>query len=164
MAGMDATLALLGGATASKKNRVGRPTRASMGMGPDDIHAWEHFRACVVLETFERARAEGKSRVEARLCAVSAWKGLYPAKGKINPSAVDAIIAKAQPEDRPAVALRVIRTVERFPETETIGGKLRLTGRWIERDAWTFREDQRPDYPKRGTGRKPKLRFSKRFT
>lgn len=162
MAGMDAILALLGGSTPKKKNRGGRPTKASMGLKADDFPGWVFFRACVVLHTVEHGRAAGKTRQEAALSAVAAWKGVFP-MGRLSLTEVDNILREYQPEDRPGAALRVDRGFEDFPESVNVDGRICLTGRWERVPVWVMRFDDRPPYPKRGSGRKPKLRFSKRF-
>ncbi|MCA1977628.1 MAG: hypothetical protein LDL19_00170 [Thiobacillus sp.] len=158
---MGAILALLGGAT-PKKNRRGRPTKASMGLKPDDIPGWMFFRACVALHAFEHARAEGKTRQEAQLAAIDAWQSIFP-MGRLSRTEVDNILRNYQPEDRPGTALRVSRGFEDMPESVIVDGKMCLTGQWKRVPVWVMRFDVRPPYPKRGSGRKTKFRYSKRF-
>jgi hypothetical protein len=158
---MAETLALLGGAS-TKKNRGGRPSKASMGMNHDDFPGWAFFRACVVLYVVEHGRAAGKTRKEAAISAVFAWKNLFP-MGRLSTTEVDSILREYQPEGRPDAALRVDKGLDSFPESVIVDGKLRLTGRYERRPVWVMRFDDRPPYPKRGSGRKPKMRFSQRF-
>jgi hypothetical protein len=162
MAGMDVTLALLGGAAPKRKNRGGRPTKASMGLKADDFPGWMFFRDCVVLAVVERERAAGQNRNTAIIRAVNEWKALFPT-GRLSSTEVDNILKEYQSEKRPDIALRASNTVDTFPETELIDGKLKLTGRWLQMPSIAFRFDDRPPYPKRGSGRKQQLKYSDRF-
>ena len=160
---MTNTLALLGQRKASvRKRNGGRPSKIGRGLNPDDKNAWMLGRALVVLEVVERVRAEGKSRKVAALAAVLEWKRLFP-MGKLSLTEVDNILSEYQPEHRPDTSLRAVRQVAQMPEFEMIDGKMRLTGRWETRPVLAFRFDERPPYPKRGSGKKVNQRFSKRY-
>jgi len=149
-------------ATAPARNKGGRPTKASMGLGQDDRPAWMAYRDVVVLATVERARMEGKTRMAAANAAIDEWKRLQPMR-KLSSDGVKAILTRAQPECRPDDSWRAHVQVEPWPETEIIDGKMRLTGRMIDTVGLAFRADKRPNYPKRGSGKRNKFQFSKRM-
>lgn len=160
---MATTLALLGQRnTQALKNKGGRPSKISRGLNPDDKPGWMLGRAIVVLEVVERERAKGRSRKEAALAAVLEWKHRFP-MGKMSLTEVDNILSEYQPEHSPDTSLRVVGQVEQMPEFEMVDGKMRLTGRWETKPALAFRFDERPQYPKRGSGKKVNLRFSTRY-
>ena len=160
---MATTLALLGQSEALLlKHKGGRPSKISRGLNPDDKPGWMLGRAIVVLEVVERERAKGRNRKVAALAAVLEWKRLFP-MGKLSLTEVDNILREYQPEDRPDLALRVIDKTEQMPEFEMVDGKMRLTGRWETKPVLAFRFDARPQYPKRGSGKKVHQRFSKRY-
>jgi hypothetical protein len=144
------------------RNKGGRPTKASKGLNPDDRPAWMAYRDCVVLATVERARAQGKTRGEAALAAIAEWKRRQPL-GKLSSTEVDAILSRAQPENLPDDSWRADVQVEPWPETEIIDGKMKLTGRMIDTTGLSFRPAERPNYPKRGSGKRKKFQFSKRM-
>lgn len=160
---MATTLALLGKRKAQPlKRKGGRPSKISMGLNPDDQPGWMLGRAIVVLEVVERERANGKGRKVAALVALLEWKRRFP-MGKLSLTEVDNILREYQPENRPDLALRVIEKTEQMPEFEMVNGKMRLTGRWETKPVLAFRFDDRPQYPKRGSGKKVNQRFSKRY-
>lgn len=144
------------------RNKGGRPTKASKGMNPDDRPAWMAYRDVVVLATVERTRAQGKTRMEAALSAIAEWKRLQPMR-KLSETEVDNILSRAQPESLPGDSWRAVVQVEPWPETEIIDGKMKLTGRMIDTVGYAFRVGERPNYPKRGSGKRKKFQYSKRM-
>jgi hypothetical protein len=76
---------------------------------------------------------------------------------------VDNILSRAQPESQPDDSWRADVQVESWPETEIIDGKMKLTGRMIDTVGLAFRPAERPNYPKRGSGKRTKFRFAKRM-
>lgn len=148
--------------TQGLKNKGGRPSKISRGLNPDDKAGWMLGRAIVVLEVVERERAKGRSRKAAALAALLEWKRLFP-MGKLSLTEVDNILSEYQPEHRPDMSLRVAGQVGQMPEFEMVDGKMRLTGRWETKPVLAFRFDERPEYPKRGSGKKVSQRFSKRY-
>lgn len=150
------------GQGAPKKNQGGRPSKASMGTDQDTRPAWMFLRDCFVLEAVERERAKGKNRKAAALAAVLEWKRRFP-MGKLSVTEVDNILREYQPEGRPDLALRVIEKTEQMPEFEMVDGKMRLTGRWETKPVLALRFDDRPQYPKRGSGAQHRLKYSKKI-
>ncbi len=183
---MKATLALLGqGRAGPTKNKGGRPTKASKGMNPDARPAWMFLRDCFVLEVVERERiANGKTREQSIEVAISEWKDRFP-DTPLSATEVDNVLSQYQPDKSPITysiglfrtlkepvqwvqvtrtpdCLRVREVVKMEPEFETVDGVSRWTGRYIEMKGLSFGFDQRPEYPKRGSGTKHKLKFSKK--
>lgn len=144
------------------RNKGGRPTKASKGMNPDDRPAWMAYRDAVVLATVERARMGGKTRMEAALSAIAEWKRRQPLR-RLSETEVDNILSRAQPESLPDDSWRADVQAETWPETEIIDGKMKLTGRMIDTVGLSFRVGERPNYPKRGSGKRTKFQFSKRL-
>lgn len=143
------------------KNRGGRPSKISKGWGSEDKAAWMFYRACLVLDVFERARTNGKTRKEAALAAISEWKSRHP-MGKLSSTEVDNIVREYQPENTPGVSLRIVeRDVP--VEWEIVDGEIQLTGRWATKRVLTMCFDKRPPYPKRGGGKKAARQYSKRY-
>lgn len=182
---MKATLALLGqGQPSPAKNKGGRPTKASMGMNPDARPAWMFHRDCFVLEVVERERTvNGKTRGQAVKMATEEWKSRFP-DVPLSETEVDNILALHQPDKslivyrlglfrtleepiqwvqitRTPDCLLVRKTVKLEPEFETVDGTSRWTGRYVEMNGLSFGFSTRPKYPKRGSGRKHKLKYSK---
>ncbi len=183
---MKFTLGLLGqGKPEPRKNKGGRPSKASKGMNPDARPAWMFLRDCFVLEVVERERiTNGRTRVQAVEAVIAEWKKRFP-DTPLSATEVDNILAQYQP-DKPPISyrlglfrtleepvrwiqitrtpdcLRVRETVKLEPEFETVDGVSRWTGRYIEMKGLSFGFDERPEYPKRGSGTKHKLTFSKK--
>jgi len=168
-----------------KKNKGGRPSKASKGMNPDARPAWMFLRDCFVLEVVERERiASGKARKQAIEVAIIEWKDCFP-DTPLSATEVDNVLSQYQPDKSPITysiglfrtleepvqwvqitrtpdCLRVRETVKLQPEFETVDGVSRWTGRYIEMKWLSFGFDQRPEYPKRGSGPKHKFKFSKK--
>lgn len=143
------------------KNRGGRPSKISKGWDPEDKPAWMLYRACLVLDVVERARMNGKTRKEAALAAIWAWKSRHP-MGKLSLTEIDNILREYQPEKTPGVSLRVVE--HDVPvEWEIVDGEIQLTGRWETKRVLTMCYDKRPPYPKRGSGKKIVTQYSKRY-
>jgi hypothetical protein len=183
---MKATLALLGqGKAGHTKNKGGRPTKASKGMNSDARPAWMFLRDCFVLEVVERERITNRrTREQAVEAAVVEWKDRFP-DTPLSATEVDNVLSQYQP-DKPSITyslglfrtleeqvqwvqitrtpdcLRVRETVKMEPEFEIVDGVSRWTGRHVEMKGLSFGFDQRPEYPKRGSGTKRKLKFSKK--
>lgn len=178
-------MALLEGAVKRKTGRVGRPSKANMGLGQNDRPAWMHYRDCVVLVVVERERSRGRTMGESALSAIAEWKRRAPAAklslkerkrlfkdawkrhfptDKLSETEVDNIMARGQPADLPGMAWRVVEQVELWPETEIIDGKLQLTGRMVDIAGLCFRVDERPNYSRRGSGKKRAFVYSRSFT
>lgn len=155
-------LALLGQHdSAHPKNRGGRPSKISKGWRPEDKPAWMLYRACLVLEVVERSRMDGKTRKEAALAAISEWKNRHP-MGKLSSTEVDNILREYQPERTPRVSLRVVE--HDVPvEWEIVDGEIQLTGRWETRRVLTMCYAERPPYPKRGSGKKAAMQYSRKY-
>ncbi len=172
----------------TKKNKGGRPSKASKGMNPDARPAWMFLRDCFVLEVVERERiTNGKTRVQAVAAVIAEWKKRFP-DTPLSATEVDNILAQYHPDksDEPPIVyrlglfrtleepvqwvqvtrtpdcLRVRETVKMEPEFETVDGVSRWTGRYIEMKGLSFGFDERPEYPKRGSGTKHRLKFSKK--
>ncbi len=187
---MKATLALLGqGHSEPTKNKGGRPSKVSKGMNPDARPAWMFHRDCFVLEVIERERiTNGKTRSQAVEVAIAEWKSRFP-DTPLSATEVDNILLRHQAEYPPDMSpivyrlglfrtlkeplqwiqitrmpdrLRVRETVKLEPEFETVDGVSRWTGRYIEMKGLSFGFDERPEYPKRGSGTKHKFKFSKK--
>lgn len=166
---MKATLALLGQREPKAiKNKGGRPSKINQGWEPDTKPGWMLYRASVVLEVVQRERANGKTRKQASLAAISEWKRRFPGmlpltEGKLCLTEVDNILCEFQPEKKPEEAWQFIEKFEQRPEYEIADEKMILTGRWVTMRVLVGRVDKRPQYRKRGSGKKENQQFFKRY-
>jgi hypothetical protein len=160
---MKATLALLGQGQSSPvknpapvKNKAGRPSKSSKGGKQDD--RTKPFRDFFVLEVMERERASGKSRGQAKQDAIKAWKRKFP-MSRLSETEVNSVLALYQPEKSP-FCIRVVEPVKPPPEL-IVDGVIIWSPTW--KQTWlSFGFDERPEYPKRGSGTKHKFNLSKK--